>query len=117
MSFMLLLLSLMSTSVTSQASSRDAPSPRKSDLVVVGVIERQKFVGMTDELGMNSVIEARVRVRRIEKGHLRSSVLTVRYIAHTAYSRDNLEHRFRLLSTADGKYLVCSEGGRGFVCP
>jgi len=53
---------------------------------------------------------------RAERGHPPSSVLTIRYIAHTDFAKD-YEFGFRVRPDSNGKYLVCSEdGGRGYVC-
>jgi hypothetical protein len=86
-----------------------------SDLVVFGKVQGQKFIETLGELGTDSVFTARFRVTRVQSGNSPSRMLTIRYIAHTYLSEDR-EFHFRLRPTSDGTYLVCSEGGRGYVC-
>jgi hypothetical protein len=87
----------------------------KADLVVSGKLEAQEYLGSLDELGMQGVIKARFRVTRVHSGRTASQLLTVRFIAHGTVSEDR-EFRWRLRETDDGTYIVCSDGGRGYIC-
>lgn len=88
---------------------------KASDLSVLGKLESQEYIGSLDDFGLNGVITARLRISRTLSGRAPATVVKVRYIAHGYLSEDS-ELRFHLRRSDDGEYLVCSDGGRGFVC-
>lgn len=112
MASMLLSLTLL---VLAPGSGLADEAGRPEDLVVFGELDDQEYMGSMDELGMNGIIEARLRVTRVVKGRPPSLMLKIRYIAHTFRSGDRA-FRFRLRRDEDGTYLACSDGGRGYIC-
>ncbi len=116
MRLLVYLLSLLSfTSAAERAAATDVGCPREDQLVVFGKIERQEYIDFVDDLGMNIVMEARLFITRVESGHSPTPSLTMRTITHTDLPQGR-ELRFRLCPTTEGKYLRCSEGGRGYRC-
>lgn len=112
----LLLLVLATGSAVSCASVRD-PSQPSEDLFIIGQIERNEpEVESLDDLGMNVVVTAQLRILRVDAGIAPSKQLKVRYIAHS-YLAEGTKHRLHLRLSDDGVYRVCSDGaGRGFIC-
>lgn len=112
----MLLLVLATSSVASCASISD-PSQPSEDLFIIGQIERNEpEVELLDDLGMNMVVTAQLRILRVDAGIAPSKQLKVRYIAHS-YLAEGTKHRLHLRLSDDGVYLVCSDGGgRGFLC-
>ncbi len=110
-----LLATFLLQAETSLTSAQDI-SDRAGDLIVVGTVRNQEYVEALEELGMNGLITASLRVSRVIEGRPPSSHLKIRYIAHSFMSVKR-ERRFRLRRGEDGIYDVCSEdGGRGFIC-
>ena len=110
-----LAISLLLTVATSPTSAQTG-SDIARDLIVIGTIGNQEYIEALDELGMNGLITASLRVKRVIEGRPPSSRLKIRYIAHSFMS-EKRERRFRLRRREDGIFDVCSEeGGRGFIC-
>lgn len=85
------------------------------ELVVWGTLKNRSFE-VLDEWGLNGCVTAVFRVTRVETGSPPSRTLKIRYIAHSSLE-EGVEMRFRLRkSEKTGEYLVCAEGGRGFIC-
>lgn len=94
--------------------ARDS-SIRTEDLVVWGRVKSLDYEAL-DEFGFNGQITARLTITRVVRGRPPSSVLTIKYIAHTNYVEDRA-FRFHLRRSKDGAWLACSDGGgRGYVC-
>ena len=108
---LLLLASLMFVPGSGRADQADRPE----ELIVFGKLEDQRYLGSLDELGMNGIIEAQLRVSGVVKGRPPSRRFRVQYIAHGFLSGDRAL-RFRLRRDSDGTYFVCGEGGPGFIC-
>jgi integration host factor subunit beta len=115
MTFLLHLLALaLAPAAASGLDPTSNASREANDLVVYGKVENLDSDEF-DDLGMNVRVTARLRITRIVRGRAPSPVLTIRYIAHSYLSED-AELRFRLRRADDGTYLVCTNGGRGYVC-
>ena len=92
-----------------------AGTATETDYVVVSGKLKNLDFDVLDEWGMNVRITAQLRVRRVVKGRLKARVLTIRYITHSGLPEDT-EIKLRLRRSNDGSYLLCSNGGRGYVC-
>jgi hypothetical protein len=95
-------------------AARDSVT-RADDLVVFGRVKGLNYESL-DEFSMDAQITARLTVTRVVRGHPPSSVLTIKYIAHTDYAQDRT-FRFHLRRSQKGVWLACSDdGGRGYIC-
>lgn len=83
--------------------------------VVYGTIKNDGNVDILDELGLNVRFTAQLHVSRVVSGQIPSQDLTIRYIAHTHLPED-VELRLKLRAADDDIYLVCRDGGRGYIC-
>ncbi|MEG3179322.1 hypothetical protein [Sphingomonas sp. LT1P40] len=106
----LLALAFLSGTAAGSSLVRDA-----GDLVVFGKLDQQEYSESLDELGLNGLITARLRITRVVSGRPPSELLRIQYIAHT-YRSQGRAFLFHLRRSDDGTYLVCGEGGRGFIC-
>ena len=84
------------------------------DLVAWGTLKNHSFK-VLDEWGLNGRATADFHITRVVTGRTRSKVVRISYIAHS-YIHEGVEMRLRLKRSGSGEYLVCSEGGRGYVC-
>lgn len=92
------------------------PDVETNDLVVLGRVERIAYEPL-DELSTDGLFTARLTLTRVIRGRPPSSVMTIRYVAHTDLVSDR-DFRFRLHRSAGGDWLVCAKPGeRGFACP
>lgn len=90
------------------------PAPQSTDVIVMGDLETLSTESM-DELGSDVQITAHLKINKVLEGKIAERSVTIRYIAHTEWPKRN-KIRFRLRKSSDGTYLVCSSGGRGYVC-
>lgn len=94
--------------------ARDS-SIQADDLIVFGRVKGLSY-GSLDEFSMDAQITARLTITRVVRGRPSSSVLTIKYIAHTDYAQDRI-FRFHLRRSREGAWLACSDdGGRGYIC-
>ena len=92
-----------------------ASSKHAHDLIVYGHVENQNH-DFLDDLGLDVLITARLTITRSVKGQAPSSVLTIKYIAHSDLD-ENRDFRLHLRPGDDQAWLVCNDhGGRGYVC-
>jgi integration host factor subunit beta len=111
---MLSLLALILALVLAPAASARRDGGKTGDLVLFGKLENLDYQAL-DEFGLNGRMTARLRVTRVVRGHVSSPVLMIRYIAHTNLPEDS-ELRFHLRRDDDDTYMVCGDGGRGYIC-
>jgi len=105
----------VATALPPVASAAPDSIIRADDLVVFGRVKGLNYESL-DEFSMNAQITARLTITRVVRGRPPSSVLTIKYIAHTDYARDRT-FRFHLRRSRDGVWLACSEdGARGYIC-
>jgi hypothetical protein len=96
------------------SAARDS-SIQADDLVVFGRVQGLNYESL-DEFSMDAQITARLTITRVVRGRPPSSVLTIKYIAHTDYAQDRI-FRFHLRRSQEGGWLACSDdGGRGYIC-
>lgn len=92
------------------------PDLETNDLVVLGRVERIAYEPL-DELNIDGIFTARLTITRVIRGRPPSSVMTIRYVAHTDLVSDR-DSRFRLHRSAGGDWLACAKPDeRGFHCP
>ena len=106
-----LILSFGAASASADAEKVERPAEY---LVVFGKVKTLD-TEVLDDLGLNVRITARLRITRVVSGHPPSSTVKILYIAHMSMPK-NEEVRLRLRRSDNGLYLVCSEGGRGYIC-
>ena len=97
--------------------ARSAPiTPNKAtDLVVFGRVTTLNYE-VLDDLGMSTAITAQLTITRVVRGRPPSSVLTIKYIAHSDRVPDR-EFRFHLRRSKQGIWLACKDSvGVGYVC-
>ena len=83
--------------------------------MVIGQVETLGSEVM-DEWGLNVQFTGRLKVIRVLRGTRPSSMLPIRYIAHTSRASDH-ESQLRLRRAEAGTWLVCRhDGGRGYNC-
>jgi len=105
---------VMATTLSPVAVARDS-SGQADDLVVFGRVKGLNYESL-DEFSIDARITARLTITRVVRGRPPSSVLTIKYIAHTDYAQDRT-FRFHLRRSQEGVWLACSDGvGRGYVC-
>ncbi|MDG2534475.1 hypothetical protein P6144_12505 [Sphingomonas sp. HITSZ_GF] len=95
------------------------PAPETpGELLVEGRLENLGYAPLDDpdDLLGHGVITARLHISRVVRGHVRGSVITVRYVAHT-YLQGRARAVYRLRRDESGAYLLCGpRGGTGYVC-
>ena len=95
-------------------SARDSRI-RADDLIVFGQAKGLKYQAL-DEYGLDGQFTAQLTITRVVHGRPPSSVLTIKYIAHTDLDEDRAL-RFHLRRSKDQIWLVCNDGGgRGYIC-
>ena len=88
---------------------------KATDLVVFGRVTTLSYE-VLDEFGINTAITARLTIKRVVRERPPSSVLTIKYIGHSALVADR-EFRFHLRPSKEGTWLVCNDrGGPGYIC-
>jgi len=106
---------VLATTFLPVAGAARESSIQADDLVVFGRVKGLNYESL-DEFSMNAQITARLTITRVVRGRPPSSVLTIKYIAHTDYAQDRT-FRFHLRRSREGVWLACSDdGGRGSVC-
>ena len=90
------------------------PMDKSGELVVWGTLKNRSFEAL-DEWGLNGSAAADLHITHVDSGRAPSRILKIRYIAHS-YIKEGVEMRFRLQRSETGEYLVCTEGGRGYIC-
>jgi hypothetical protein len=88
---------------------------QNNDLLAIGRLDPANDGVVLDDLGLNVQFTARFRIKHLSRGKAPSSVLTVYYIAHTSIPGGK-NVRLHLRRHSGGEWLVCSGGGRGYVC-
>ncbi|WP_296612318.1 hypothetical protein [Sphingomonas sp.] len=87
------------------------------DVIVIGRIENLDYQLVYDpeDLLGHGWITARLHVARVLRGHVPSSVLSVRYFAHS-YRYGEGDVRLHLRRRSKGTYFICADGGEGVRC-
>ena len=109
------LLTMASGLAASSGWGKDRPAPSR-DVYVVGTIENMRFEpeDAPDDMLGHGWFTARLHISRTVSGRVPSSVITVRYFAHTYMGwKDFL---FHLRPSKEGDYIVCSDNGEGARC-
>ena len=106
-------LAILAVTATSCAGTRT--KEQRTDLVVFGRVHAQEYIRALDEYGVSGLMTARLSIERVETGVPPSSVLPIQFIAHGFFREDRLI-RLRLRQSGNGVFLVCGEGGRGYIC-
>jgi integration host factor subunit beta len=109
------LLTMASELAASGSWAKDR-SDRAKDVYVVGTIENISYQHeeIPDDMLGHGWFTARLHISRTVSGKAPSSVITVRYFAHTYMGwKDFL---FHLRPSKEGDYIVCSDNGEGARC-
>jgi len=87
------------------------------DVIVIGRIENlsYKLVYDPEDLLGHGWITARLHVTRVLRGYAPSSVLSVRYFAHS-YSYGKGDVRLHLRRRSKSTYVICADRGEGVRC-
>lgn len=86
----------------------------ENDIVAFGMLKSRGYEALDDD-GLDARITAELHISRVVAGSAPSRVLIIHYIAHSDLP-EGRELRFHLRRADDGTYLVCTEGGRGYIC-
>lgn len=105
---------ILATTLAPAAGFARNPGGQVDEFVVFGRVKTLSHEALTDD-SMDTQVIARLTVTRVVRGRPPSSVLTIKYIAHTDFV-ENLDFRFHLQRSKDGVWLACGDGGRGYVC-
>ena len=106
---------ILAAALAPDAGAAPVSFNKATDLVVFGRVTTLSYE-VLDEFGMNSAIVARLTITRVVRGRPPSSVLTIKYVGHSALVADH-EFRFHLRPSKEGTWLVCNDsGGIGYIC-
>ena len=87
-----------------------------TDVMVSGRVETLKYAALRDGLVLDGEFTARLTIARIIRGRPPSSVLTIRYIAHTERHSTHVS-RYHLRRSTDGVWLACRQKRElGYIC-
>lgn len=87
-----------------------------TDVIVFGRVETSKCAALGDGLVLDGEFTARLTIARIIRGRPPSTVLTIRYIAHTERHATHVS-RYHLRRSTDGVWLACRQKRElGYIC-
>lgn len=104
--------------IVATQSPASVQSPPPPDLEVVGRLKNLDYQLADDPKDIlgHGWITAQLRISRVLRGRSPSSLITIRYLAHT-YRNESSPVRLDLRANANGTYTVCAPpGGDGALC-